>query len=101
MNLPEPKDIEFKKYYDLNEWGFDLTNTEASQENQNILEKIANDFAQNFNLAPSVVKDAFNVEYISIRTTEDILILYNLAGSDDVERLYVNINMKYFKELFR
>ena len=100
MNLLLKEEIEYCHYYDLNEWGFDLTQQETSKNNKVILGKIADDFADRFTLAPTIVKEAFKIEYLTIRTTEDILILYNLKGLDDVDRVYLNVNTEYFKYLF-
>lgn len=100
MTLPNLDEIEYKKYYDLNEWEFDLTQNETSKHNQGVLNKIIEEFAEEFNISPSVAKDVLKTEYVTIRTTEPILVLYNLKGNDDVNKTYVNANMRWFKELF-
>lgn len=100
MNLPKLEEIEYKKYYDLSKRQFDFKQSETSEHNQDILEQIVEEFAAEFKIAPSVAKEVLNIEWAVLRTTEPILVLYNLKGTDDVHKTYVNANMSWFKELF-
>jgi len=100
MNQPKLEEIEYKKYYDLSKRQFDFKQSETAQHNREILEEIVDDFANTFGLAPSVAKEVLNIEWAVLRTTEPLLVLYNLKGTDDVEKTYVNEHMSWFKELF-
>lgn len=101
MNQPNLEDIEFKKYYDLNKFYFNFQQSETSEHNREILETILADFAAEFNIALAVAKDALKKEWAVLRTTEPILVLYNLKGTDEVEKTYVNANTSWFKLLFK
>lgn len=100
IKLPNPEDVEFIYFYDLNKIGFDFHESETSASNLAVLKNIIDDFSSRFNISPAIVSEAFSIEYLTIRSTEDIVILYNNKGNDDVYRHYTNVNSPTFKFFF-
>lgn len=100
-SMPNVDEVEYINYYKLVEFGFEFNEPESSLNNLAAINRIIDDFSSRYNIAPQVVKGAFDREFLSIRSTEDIMILYNNKGNDDVYRHYTNIDSITFRLFFR
>ncbi len=98
--LPTPENVEYSKWYDLISFGYEFGEGEHSQRNWEIFQSIIEDFSDTFNIAPQITKDAFEVERVNLRTSENIMVMYNEIGTDDVYRIYTNKNTPTFRLLF-
>jgi len=96
-NTPDIQHVEYFKIYNLLDYEFNFKKSETCQENSDRLGEIILDFSNNFSIAPHITKQAFDVEYLSLRSTEPILILYNNKGTDDVYRIYTNVGTPTYK----